>query len=32
MLHFLDGTQRLEESVSKITLNACGGVPIEISP
>jgi len=32
MLHFPEGTQRLEKPVSKSTLNFCGGVPIEISP
>jgi len=32
MQHFLEGIQRLEEPVSKSTLNFCGGVPIEISP
>lgn len=32
MEHVLDGTQRFEEPVSKITLKGWGGVPIEISP
>jgi len=32
VVHVWDGIQRLEELVSKITLNACGGVPIVISP
>lgn len=30
--HFLDGTQRFEEPVSKITLNDWGGVPMLITP
>lgn len=30
--HFLEGTQRLEEPVSKTTLNGCPGVPIVMSP
>lgn len=31
-MQFVDGTQRFEEPVSKITLNSCGGVPILIKP
>ena len=31
-LHFLEGTQRLEEPVSKKMLKSCGGVPIVIGP
>ena len=30
--HFDDGTHKLDEPVSKRTLNSCGGVPIEIFP
>ena len=30
--HRADGTHRLEEPVSKITVNGCGGVPSEMSP
>ena len=30
--HFLDGIQRLDEPVSKITVNVCGGVPMVMSP
>jgi len=32
MGHLLDGTHRLEEPVSKITLKFCGGEPIEMIP
>ena len=28
MLHFFEGTQRLLEPVSKMTLNDCPGVPV----
>ena len=31
-LHFLDGTHRLDDPVSNITLNCCGGVPMVIGP
>lgn len=31
-LHFLDGTHKLEEPVSKTTLNFCGGDPIDMAP
>lgn len=30
--HCLDGTHKLEEPVSKTTLNDCGGVPMLIGP
>ena len=30
--HCLDGTHRLEEPVSKMTVKVCGGVPMVISP
>ncbi len=31
-LHSTEGTQRLEDPVSKRTLNSCGGVPMKIEP
>ena len=32
ILHFLEGTHRLEDPVSNTTLNSCGGVPIPMVP
>ena len=32
MAHLLDGTHKLLDPVSKITVNFCPGVPIEMGP
>lgn len=30
--HLLDGTHKLDDPVSNITVNGCGGLPIPIGP